>query len=189
MIRFSILIIGFTVLANFSLDSQTMDMPARRCDPADRSQRYAFMAKEVSQANPKVNEDTVKADLAVIEKAQKSLDEHYGSKGFGPCDVDRATELTWVELRQANAHRAFTTGDFIQKAGEEWGGLKIKSIPAGAQIWVDEAPWAKPTDAQDLTHEGRRVIRLHLDDYEDSKGEIDVTAGQWVEYKKTLKKK
>jgi len=146
------------------------------------------MANRVSHANG-VTPDTLRGDVAVIKMAQVPLDQYYMKKGaFDVCDVDRVTELTWMEIRQEDAHESFTKDQFVKKA-EEWGGLRIKSKPSGATIWVDEAQWNTPTDAEDMTHVGKRKITLHLEGYDDSTGYKEVIAGIWVDYKQTLNKK
>jgi 2-oxoglutarate dehydrogenase complex dehydrogenase (E1) component-like enzyme len=114
-----LMFLTFAAFANFSSYSQTRDTLEKYCS-TDRPQHYELMANRVSRAR-EVTPDTVKGDVAVIKKAQASLDQCYTKKAsFDVCDVDRVTELTWMEIRQENARASFTQDQFVQKA-EEWG--------------------------------------------------------------------
>jgi hypothetical protein len=149
---------------------------------------YSDMAVMVSRSNPRLTESALKADSHVIKDARPSLDKYFDRGGFNQCDVDQVIQQTWIQLRKENGNNNFTQAQFVQEASE-YGGLRIKSTPSGATIWVDNAQWEKPTNTGRMTHIGTRKIKLLLEGYEDSFGEKEVLADQWTDYAQTLKKK
>jgi hypothetical protein len=179
--------IAFAALVILSSYAQKMENAIGKKD-CSQPKRYSDMAKMVYQANPKVTESALKTDGEVIKDARGSLDKYFTEGGFNHCDVDQVIELTWIQLRKENGQQNFTESQFVQEA-REFGGLRIKSTPGGATIWVDNAQWETPTTAGRMTHTGTRKIKLHLDGYEDSFGEKEVFANQWADYARTLKKK
>ncbi|HUQ49914.1 MAG TPA: PEGA domain-containing protein [Terriglobales bacterium] len=73
----------------------------------------------------------------------------------------------------------WTANQFKKFTKERFGGLEIKSIPAGAFIYVDGFRWQSVTDSRNAAMIGKRKVALVKEGFVDESAEVNIEAGKW----------
>jgi hypothetical protein len=143
----------------------------------------------MSQGNASGRQVGIAPDEGAVMAAQKRVRQAFRERGFDDCAATQVTVLAWRELRMKQPQGHLNEDALVKLAEDGYGGLKVVSIPSGADIRVDGLQWDKPTDTDSWTHVGNRTVILSLNGYKDSVGEVNVLPGKVVEYKQKLSRK
>jgi PEGA domain len=130
----------------------------------------------------------VTGDWSVLVNAQPKLRSRF-PESFGNSDIQQVECQAWADYRKQYPNGHLDLDSFAKYAAENYGGLKVHSKPAGAEIAVDNLPWDGPTNAQNMCRVGTRHVRLSKPGYYDAVGDADVKQGQWAIFERDLKEK
>src|SRR6266849_5457498 len=145
----------------------------------DKTKRDIFS----NSAQSDKKKQPVKGDWDVLMGAQPKLRSHF-QESFSDSDIQQVECLAWADYRKQNPKGQLVLDRFAEYAAENYGGLKVRSRPAGAAIAVDNLPWDGPTDAQNMCSVGTRHVRLSKPGYYDEVGDAVVNQGQWTIFEK-----
>jgi hypothetical protein len=131
---------------------------------------------------------SVTDDWGVLVGAQRKLRSRF-PESFSNSDIQQVDCQAWADYRKQNPNGQLDLDSFAKYAAENYGGLKVRSRPAGAAIAVDNLAWDGPTDAQNMCSVGTRHVRLSKPGYYDEVGDAVVKQGQWTIFEKDLREK
>lgn len=146
-------------------------------------------AEEIARENPSMSFDLLKEDGRAIQTAYPKVKTAFEKEGFTTSQVDQIVARAWKDYRSDHASGKLDSDRFVKYAEENFGGLSISSAPTGAAVYVDGKKWDDPTDCKGLTHTGRRKVVLIKEGYVEVDEYVQVNAGAWTSFSKTLKKK
>lgn len=130
---------------------------------------------------------SVTGDWDVLMGAQPKLRARF-TESFNNSDIQQVECQAWADYRKQNPNGRLDLDSFAKYA-ENYGGLRVRSRPAGAAISIDNLSWDGPTDAQNMCRVGARHVRLSKPGYYDEIGDADVKQGQWAIFERDLRKK
>lgn len=116
------------------------------------------------------------------DDARARIYRYFSAKGFSDAQIGTVIELTYVAVGDRS------DDEIVTYARTSFGGLEVRSQPAGAAISVDDKRWGT-TNRRDVTRSGERHIRLKKDGYIEEEGVCEVEGGEWCTFDKKLRKK
>jgi len=149
----------------------------------------AHTADEIAQTNPSMSADLLKQDGVAIQAAYPKLKMAFEKQGFASSQVDQIIAYAWKDFRNDHPSGKLDSVRFAKYTEENFGGLHISSQPTGAIVYVDDKKWDETTNCNGLTHAGKRKITLIKEGYDEVTDYVQVNAGAWSSFTKTLKKK
>jgi hypothetical protein len=152
------------------------------------SNKFKSMAYEVNSDTPTMNQTVLKQNAFAVQSSDKEIRAHLLQSGFKDRSIDRIELAAWMQLNANRPDASFTDASFKTYALTHFGGLQVQSTPTGAAVWVNNDPWG-PTTAEEGVPIGKKHIKIHLDGYLDSEGDVEITAGKMAIFQRVLQKK
>jgi hypothetical protein len=133
---------------------------------------FKNMAEEVSASGNVTDRDLLARHTKIVQASDRQMRTKFEAAGFNDKAIYEIELMSWKDL--AVTDKYFTADSFQNYAQTHYGVLRVESKPTGANVWVNNSDWGTTTQEKGVMV-GKKHIRLHLDRYQDSEGDVEVT--------------